>query len=549
MNFGESILFAAIMTLMDEIKEKDLATVNSKVFDTPYVENTPLNFVFNLDQVKSQLSSLAQDLFDKADAACNTEATDVSGEEIVSAIINGIIYETVEALTVDSDTKKEVYEFALQYCNLETPYTWDMISTPDGQLAEAVCTLADTGIEMIVIAANRAAEDSLGTGAIKILAEMMLYVEDAIAQQFELIVLTKRPPLLVIEKALEAGKKELQRMEKKNPELAGSNAPSKEEEQLNRLLEGARQARDSGNMSSAAAYYREALKINPLEWESMFYSAFCSAYRTANNAKATDIPTLTSKISQAAREAIRNAKRKLFTRMEIVTEMAAIAGDVCSLASNYFVAAMNAFRASNGGSTPTMSKTIQVSSIIDMLFVVGDSIEENFGEDFEIGKNVACECWKIGFECYENCNMPAPPKMYNQYLKVLKYDPSFRCKKPLTGGNSEGCYVATAVYGSYDCPQVWTLRRFRDYKLTQNILGRAFIKFYYATSPTFVCLFKDTKWFNAVFRKLLDKFTGYLIENGYKNTPYADGAGGKAGKRNRPAGKVSPCRETAEEEI
>ena len=25
-----------------------------------------------------------------------------------------------------------------------------------------------------------------------------------------------------------------------------------------------------------------------------------------------------------------------------------------------------------------------------------------------------------------------------------------------------GCYVATAVYGSYDCPQVWTLRRVRD---------------------------------------------------------------------------------------
>lgn len=24
--------------------------------------------------------------------------------------------------------------------------------------------------------------------------------------------------------------------------------------------------------------------------------------------------------------------------------------------------------------------------------------------------------------------------------------------------DSEGCYIATAVYGSYDCPEVWTLR-------------------------------------------------------------------------------------------
>lgn len=34
--------------------------------------------------------------------------------------------------------------------------------------------------------------------------------------------------------------------------------------------------------------------------------------------------------------------------------------------------------------------------------------------------------------------------------------------------NSGGCYVATAVYGSYDCPQVWTLRRFRSFSLAKN---------------------------------------------------------------------------------
>ncbi|NLX93020.1 MAG: hypothetical protein GXZ02_03995, partial [Clostridiales bacterium] len=38
-----------------------------------------------------------------------------------------------------------------------------------------------------------------------------------------------------------------------------------------------------------------------------------------------------------------------------------------------------------------------------------------------------------------------------------------------------GCYVATAVYGSYDCPQVWTLRRYRDYTLAETWYGRAFI--------------------------------------------------------------------------
>ena len=54
-----------------------------------------------------------------------------------------------------------------------------------------------------------------------------------------------------------------------------------------------------------------------------------------------------------------------------------------------------------------------------------------------------------------------------------------------------GCYVATAVYGSYDCPQVWTLRRFRDYTLAETWYGRAFIRAYYAVSPTLV------KWFGS----------------------------------------------------
>ena len=54
---------------------------------------------------------------------------------------------------------------------------------------------------------------------------------------------------------------------------------------------------------------------------------------------------------------------------------------------------------------------------------------------------------------------------------------SFECLS--TYGPKGGCYVATAVYGSYDCPEVWTLRRYRDYSLAETWYGRAFIKLYY----------------------------------------------------------------------
>lgn len=85
-----------------------------------------------------------------------------------------------------------------------------------------------------------------------------------------------------------------------------------------------------------------------------------------------------------------------------------------------------------------------------------------------------------------------------------------------------GCYVATAVYGSYDCPQVWTLRRYRDFNLAKTWHGRAFIHAYYAISPTLVKWFGQTEWFKKLWRGRLDKMVQRLNGEGYKNTPYDD---------------------------
>lgn len=85
-----------------------------------------------------------------------------------------------------------------------------------------------------------------------------------------------------------------------------------------------------------------------------------------------------------------------------------------------------------------------------------------------------------------------------------------------------GCYVATCVYGTYDCPEVWTLRRYRDNTLGYTWYGRLFIKAYYATSPTLVMLFGKTKWFKNIWRRKLDKMVKKLQERGIENTPYCD---------------------------
>jgi len=112
---------------------------------------------------------------------------------------------------------------------------------------------------------------------------------------------------------------------------------------------------------------------------------------------------------------------------------------------------------------------------------------------------------------------------YNHYdSKFNKKGDSYR---NLTGGystnsSSQGCYIATCVYGSYDCPEVWILRRFRDSYLRKRKWGRAFIKVYYRISPWVVRkaggrIRKNGKW-------ILDRWTAHLLEKGYPDTPYED---------------------------
>ena len=87
---------------------------------------------------------------------------------------------------------------------------------------------------------------------------------------------------------------------------------------------------------------------------------------------------------------------------------------------------------------------------------------------------------------------------------------------------AHGCYVATCVYGSYDCPEVWVLRRYRDNALANNCCGRVFIKIYYTLSPILVKYFGKYDWFVKACKTVLDKFVLKLQVNGYENTPYND---------------------------
>ena len=118
-------------------------------------------------------------------------------------------------------------------------------------------------------------------------------------------------------------------------------------------------------------------------------------------------------------------------------------------------------------------------------------------------------------------------ELYKEDFELIKkYKPDFEwpikiCETPSVS-NESGCYVATSIYGSYDCPQVWTLRRFRDNTLENYWAGRTFIKTYYAISPTLVKWFGESSIFKCVLTPILDRMVRLLKDKGVSDKPYND---------------------------
>lgn len=119
----------------------------------------------------------------------------------------------------------------------------------------------------------------------------------------------------------------------------------------------------------------------------------------------------------------------------------------------------------------------------------------------------------IGKEAFGGCDM-LPADVKN---KINAINPM-----ALSQSKKGGCYVATCVYGDYNCPEVWTLRRYRDDTLGTTWYGRLFIRVYYAVSPIVVKLFGKTEWFRNFWRSRLDKMVKNLQDKGVENTPYED---------------------------
>ena len=93
---------------------------------------------------------------------------------------------------------------------------------------------------------------------------------------------------------------------------------------------------------------------------------------------------------------------------------------------------------------------------------------------------------------------------------IQKSNTSTAISQQTQPAKKEGCYIATAVYGSYDALEVMTLRRFRDEKLRKSAFGRWFIRTYYRLSPPVAEKLKNAKHINALVRAILNKWVKKL---------------------------------------
>ena len=274
----------------------------------------------------------------------------------------------------------------------------------------------------------------------------------------------------------------------------------------------ARRAREYSDSTMALKYYEMLLLKNPTDWEAVFYFDYF------NVLKENRIDYFLENGIRLALEVVKNNVKDRVEQKKAYTEIATKTIALAVVWHNEF-----------DGGEDIVENDMAIRNDVRCAITLGDNVDELFGSDPEANE-ISQKVWKKAVEWHHprfiGLNNETERFFVQEYfLKIKKYDPSY--SMPFLPNNTDsskgcGCYVATCVYGSYDCPEVWTLRRYRDNTLGSTWYGRAFIRVYYAVSPTLVKWFGDTKWFKKLWKGRLDKMVDKLKSSGVEDTTYQD---------------------------
>lgn len=83
---------------------------------------------------------------------------------------------------------------------------------------------------------------------------------------------------------------------------------------------------------------------------------------------------------------------------------------------------------------------------------------------------------------------------------------------------ADGCFIATAVYGSYEADEVLILRKFRDHQLASSKPGQFFIHSYYFISPPIANLLEGFPIAKRPIKHILNKIVQSLAKTSHSST-------------------------------
>ena len=291
-------------------------------------------------------------------------------------------------------------------------------------------------------------------------------------------------------------------------------------DELKNLYEIARRAKETENNENAWKYYDMILMKDPSSWEANYYVVYCKsmACKIAEiNLAANHMVNCQEPIMKLIKENVLNEVEQAAAVEEVLMRNTAISRMLSTAAKSHY----------EGIDVSIQQQFVQeycnnAAAAAQIMYTFGDVVESVFEGQYPV---VSTSAWECGINLHNEYVKYLKDKEANAQIihsygdKIRKYNADY--EDPYVN-TTAGCYVATAVYGSYDCPEVWTLRRYRDFTLDETWYGRLFIKWYYATSPTFVKYFGQARLFKSIGKSMLDRWVSTLNRKGIADTPYKD---------------------------
>ncbi|HBF4443252.1 TPA: tetratricopeptide repeat protein [Clostridioides difficile] len=286
---------------------------------------------------------------------------------------------------------------------------------------------------------------------------------------------------------------------------------------IENILKLAQTAYEAGNMNEAYDYYCRLLEHNPDDYKALFFKGICAIKGSdLSDMRKNEALSYIDKSWKLLNENSVDESKIKKHKYRIVRGLQEVSEDIFYSASNFYSKNWECVDAAE----------FYWGNLIECMDILFYDIEflENYC-DLKDNKTltfylnllnlvISC-CIEISKDrenaCLDNDTKDRIEIIYNKTVKKIKeYDKYYKEPEINMTRQVGGCYIATAVYGSYDAPEVLVLRYFRDNTLRKSFLGRIFIKVYYALSPPIAKWLKNADRLNNLVRNILDKIVSKL---------------------------------------